>query len=304
MTQFSLPHGWSEQQQFWTTNTTDGPAFLVRGQGGLTTTFDPAGDNLPMNTGGGFFHSDLVINALQHESLGLTYDLFDNMAMAPHASGPGTFPAAVLKGTTKSASRKGRQVRQAAAPSQAAPVPVRPQGREEPPPAARQASTPSQAAAPAALKPQGHEEKSSSDEKDKPSTCACFVPPIVRMAEKGKLKEVLKLLDNGADPKESDDFGLTALHGAAKKGHASVVLALAERGANVNAPSRLKGETPMHYACKYGQLEAARLLLRFGADPSVQTTEGKCPKDYAEDKRQLAVLALLEETAAPNASPA
>lgn len=41
------------------------------------------------------------------------------------------------------------------------------------------------------------------------------------------------------------------------------------------------GETPLHRACGAGHLEAARLLLEMGADPSPQAKEGETPMHLA-----------------------
>jgi len=113
---------------------------------------------------------------------------------------------------------------------------------------------------------------------------SCTVPELVRSAEHGDEAAVLALLEQGQNPDQADDFGLTALHGAAKKGHRGVVALLLQRRASVNKPSSWKQETPMHYACKYGRAGIVRLLLEFAADLTVSSTDGRTPLQYALEK--------------------
>jgi len=127
-----------------------------------------------------------------------------------------------------------------------------------------------------------------------PSQLTCKVPELVRLAQRGEAEEVRRLLAEGADPNQLDDLGLTALHGAAKKGHACIAVLLLERRADVNACAfGWRGETPLHYACKYGHAAVARQLLERGADPLAASREGKTPLQHAREQRRHGVLALL-----------
>ncbi|CAE7474397.1 Ank2 [Symbiodinium pilosum] len=129
---------------------------------------------------------------------------------------------------------------------------------------------------------------------EKTQALACEVPSLVRQAAKGNLEEVRNLLDGGEDPDITDDLGLTALHGAAKKGHSKIVALLLARGARVNpAAAKWKGETPLHYACKYGHAKILQMLLSSGADPAVLTQEGRSALDFAKEKRHLNCVDLL-----------
>jgi len=122
----------------------------------------------------------------------------------------------------------------------------------------------------------------------------CRVPDIVRRAEHGDGGAVLALLQGGESPDAADDFGLTALHVAAKKGHAAVVGHLVGTRADVNRrASGLCGETPAFYACKYGRAEVLSLLVRHGADPGLATTDGRLPSRLAREKGHLEVEAIL-----------
>ncbi|CAJ1436637.1 unnamed protein product [Effrenium voratum] len=129
---------------------------------------------------------------------------------------------------------------------------------------------------------------------------ACQVPSLVRLAGKGDLASVLELLNRGEDPDIEDDFGLTALHCSAKKGHAKIVELLLERGAKVSPSARnWKGEMPIHYACKYGHTKVLRILLSSRADPHVLTQDGQSPFDLAKERSHTACLEALASGETP-----
>ena len=122
----------------------------------------------------------------------------------------------------------------------------------------------------------------------------CSVPTLVRAAEKGDTETLVQLLDSGEDPNSADSFGLTSLHAASKKGRVQVVAELLHRRAdpNVRADS-LHGETPLHYACKYGHEALVKMLLASGACASVETTDGKTPIHQARSRGHHDVEAML-----------
>ncbi|CAK0863502.1 unnamed protein product, partial [Prorocentrum cordatum] len=127
-----------------------------------------------------------------------------------------------------------------------------------------------------------------------PVSLDCRVPEIVRVAQRGDEGALLSLLQGGESPDAADDFGLTALHVAAKKGHVAVVGHLVEARADVNRrASGLRGETPAFYACKYGRAGVLSLLLRHGADPGLATADGRLPSQLAREKGHHEVEAIL-----------
>lgn len=123
---------------------------------------------------------------------------------------------------------------------------------------------------------------------------ACKVPALVRHAGKGDFQAVEELLKRGEDPNVEDDFGLTALHCAAKKGDRKIVALLLASGARVSScAENWKGEVPLHYACKYGHAKIAKILLMSGADPHVLTQDGRSPMDSAKEKKHAACVEVL-----------
>ncbi len=107
------------------------------------------------------------------------------------------------------------------------------------------------------------------------------------------------LLAHGADARFARaDSGETALHGAlAKAGrpaYAFVVRLLLERGADPNARTitgresgafmrdvRTKGETPLHRAAAFADLDTLTLLLQHGGDPAALDAAGDSPLSWA-----------------------
>ncbi len=103
--------------------------------------------------------------------------------------------------------------------------------------------------------------------------------PLHLAALAGRADVVRLLLGRGADPRADSSRG-TPLHRAAEGGAAEVVELLLDAGASVQA--RATGdETPLHTAARMGQAEAARLLLERGADPNAVNAGGNTPLHLA-----------------------
>ena len=90
-----------------------------------------------------------------------------------------------------------------------------------------------------------------------------------RAARKGKVDEIGKLLDSGADIEAQGGFftlGQTPLICAIFAGQKDAVKCLIERGADVEAQD-MSGDTPLWTAVAHDHKEIAELLLARGADP-------------------------------------
>lgn len=68
--------------------------------------------------------------------------------------------------------------------------------------------------------------------------------------------------------------GWTLLHSAAKQGHCNAMLGLLQHGAALEAPWDTSGMRPLHVACSFLQVDAADLLLRWGADQTAVDNNG------------------------------
>lgn len=71
--------------------------------------------------------------------------------------------------------------------------------------------------------------------------------------------------------------GLSAVHLAAREGHAETVFALLEGGVPIDFPSAADGATPILIAAINGYFDLAAALLRRGADPNLASDAGAAP---------------------------
>jgi ankyrin repeat protein len=84
------------------------------------------------------------------------------------------------------------------------------------------------------------------------------------------------LLKSGASVNESDNMGLTCLHVAAQAGSCKVIQLLFEDlNMDVNLETKKSKVTPLHCAASSGQLEAVRMLLLSGSDPTLKDAHGR-----------------------------
>ena len=102
--------------------------------------------------------------------------------------------------------------------------------------------------------------------------------------------------------------GETALHDAAVKAQTPAAIRLLAAGADpnihanvgkesdmFNADVRLWGETPLHFAGAYGDVDMVRAMLEAGADKTAENAHGERPWTYAgKHMRERAILDLLE----------
>lgn len=146
--------------------------------------------------------------------------------------------------------------------------------------------------------------------------------PLARAAHTGNLEQIRALVAAGANPNEYDASSQTALHWAARGGHAlgphhchgeadgraEVVALLIALGADVNAvdrraaiPGGSSGWTPLHVALHHEQFETAAALLQHGANPNIRSHQGISVLSMAADEG--APKALLEQILARGFDP-
>lgn len=95
---------------------------------------------------------------------------------------------------------------------------------------------------------------------------------------KGRNEDVKRMLENGTDPNQADEYGKTVLHYAIKcSTDEHLFRLLLEYGANVNASTKYKQFTPIHFAVQFNKTKFVQLLLEWRADLNARTTDGLSP---------------------------
>ncbi len=87
---------------------------------------------------------------------------------------------------------------------------------------------------------------------------------LYEAARRGDATAVKALLDKGADVNAKFRYGATALFKAAERGHTEVVKLLIERGADVKVQDTFYRATAMTWALDKGHVEVVRALLEKG----------------------------------------
>ena len=115
-------------------------------------------------------------------------------------------------------------------------------------------------------------------------------------AEYGQLKIVDKLLiEDALGVNDTDQrSGMTALHYAAKSGHADVLSTLIDRGADYNLAD-FKGITPVHCAIQGVESACLALLLQQGVDIYAKDNRGFSPWHFAAEKSTSWALGVLRD---------
>lgn len=108
---------------------------------------------------------------------------------------------------------------------------------------------------------------------------------LVQAAAQDKRRFVTFLLRKGYDINYEDRGGTTPLSGASVGGHEEMVSFLVSKGADVNRKNRVTGGTPLMAAAGMGQLGAAKVLLKNGADPCATNKEGHTAEGLAKKYR-------------------
>jgi len=100
--------------------------------------------------------------------------------------------------------------------------------------------------------------------------------PFIDATSSGDLKEIQKLLSEGADVNQKDMgcHGETALSMAASKGDLIIVELLLKHGADVNAEIYISGRTALMAAATQGHENIVELLIKHGAGVEIQNDEG------------------------------
>ncbi|XP_066468692.1 cyclin-dependent kinase 4 inhibitor B-like [Tiliqua scincoides] len=123
---------------------------------------------------------------------------------------------------------------------------------------------------------------------------------LTSAAAQGRVAEVRRLLDEGADPNAVNAYGRTAIQ-VMQLGSPSLAGLLLQRGADPNRPDPSTGALPAHDAAREGFLDTLRVLLRGGARLDLPDRRGRLPVDLAEESGRSHVVRYLRGLAPSDA---
>lgn len=120
----------------------------------------------------------------------------------------------------------------------------------------------------------------------------------------GNVDMVSDLISHGALVNANDENGIPPLFTAVQHGHIMVTLAMLHAQARVNQVDRL-GRTPLMVAASRGHDETVRMLLVYGADPSIIDLNGLTAHDHARGCKRIRTLDILLQSSLnrTNSSP-
>ncbi|KAI1441038.1 glycerophosphodiester phosphodiesterase GDE1 [Annulohypoxylon stygium] len=123
---------------------------------------------------------------------------------------------------------------------------------------------------------------------------------VLALATKSNFVYIIRLLvEAGVDINWQDETGETALHIAARFGHAECAKILlegsAEQKANLELTEKSFAWTPLHISAVDGHLDVAQLLVEAGADAGKTDSFGWTPKEHAALRGHLKIARLLAE---------
>lgn len=124
-------------------------------------------------------------------------------------------------------------------------------------------------------------------------------PVIMRATESGNDQGFETLVNSAKEIKPeltcTDEDGRSLWHHAAASGSVTMIEMLKKWiPSHLNAPDAVE-MTPLHDACKFGQLEAARKLLEYGASPTVQDKLERTPFTIVRQYGHENLLGLFQE---------
>ncbi|KAJ1286041.1 hypothetical protein BS78_03G323600 [Paspalum vaginatum] len=116
---------------------------------------------------------------------------------------------------------------------------------------------------------------------------------VMTAARRGDVQSLESLLSKRAAVRGRDQYGLTALHLAAVKGHCDAIALLTGSGCMDVECEDVEGHRPLHLAVEGGHAEAVELLIDMGANVNARTRRGATPLQMAEAMGYEAIAQLL-----------
>lgn len=109
--------------------------------------------------------------------------------------------------------------------------------------------------------------------------------PLTEAVKLGDVRLVRMLLEAGADPDSPNQDNQTALMLAAHIGSLEIAELLLDHGADVNAVESFRGQTALMWAASENHPDVAELLVEQGADVSVRAVHDDWPRQMTSEPR-------------------
>ncbi|XP_052562210.1 uncharacterized protein LOC120413312 isoform X2 [Culex pipiens pallens] len=124
--------------------------------------------------------------------------------------------------------------------------------------------------------------------------------PLMRACYLGNLKEVLVLLDEGANVRLGNTKkAFTPLHCAAQQNYPEIIRLLVANGADIDCVTSDEGRTPLFQASVNGAIDAVKILLEMGANVRLgRTDDASTPLHCAAKNNYPEIIRLLVEKGA------
>lgn len=120
--------------------------------------------------------------------------------------------------------------------------------------------------------------------------------PLVMAAYLGHAEIVRALLEAGADVTAVDpEMKATALHAAAYAGRTEAARLLIQYKVDINKQGPRNGYTALHDAIWQGHTDTASVIIDAGANLGLKNHEGQTPLDFARARKRREIVALLEQ---------
>lgn len=116
---------------------------------------------------------------------------------------------------------------------------------------------------------------------------------IVKATQFGASERVRELVEEGFDVNTPDNDTVYLLHWAAINNRREIIKYLLEKGADVTKRGGDLQSSALHWSVRQGHLASTVLLLKAGADPTLQDAEGCACLHLASQFGHTAVLAYL-----------
>ncbi len=125
---------------------------------------------------------------------------------------------------------------------------------------------------------------------------------LLEAADTDDLEAARRLVEAGADVKEANRYGVTALPLACRNGNAEMIGLLLKAGADVRM-TLPGGETPLMIAARTGRVECVKMLLDAGAEIDARERRGQTALMWAAADGHAGVVELLLERGADFRTP-